>query len=131
MLLSYHWPGNCRELRNLMEWVSFMYDDEVLRPEHLRRITDAAARAQVAAGTEPFGGGAPHGAAAPDSGDLPAATVVPFPRGSRPQLQPGAPHRGPDQAALQEYGGNKTLAARALGISVRTLYNRLERMGHR
>lgn len=124
VLLSYHWPGNCRELRNLMEWVSFMYDDEVLRPEHLRRITDTA-------GAQPYAGVAPDGEAAPHPGDPPGGTVVPFPRGPRRDYNLEHHTEALIQAALLEYGGNKTLAAKALGISVRTLYNRLERMGQR
>jgi DNA-binding NtrC family response regulator len=35
LLQAYSWPGNIRELRNVMEWVTFMYDDAQVRPEHL------------------------------------------------------------------------------------------------
>lgn len=35
LLRSYTWPGNIRELQNVMEWVTFMHDDVKLRPVHL------------------------------------------------------------------------------------------------
>lgn len=34
-LKAYSWPGNIRELRNVMEWITFMYDDTEVRPEYL------------------------------------------------------------------------------------------------
>lgn len=39
ILLSYRWPGNIREMRNLLEWVVFMYDDVELKPEHLTSLS--------------------------------------------------------------------------------------------
>lgn len=35
MLLAYQWPGNVRELRNAIEWVVFMFNDEEVQPNHL------------------------------------------------------------------------------------------------
>ncbi len=35
LLQAYAWPGNIRELRNVIEWVTFMHDDSEVRPEHL------------------------------------------------------------------------------------------------
>ena len=38
VLKSYNWPGNIRQLKNMMEWVSIMHggsDEEKLSPEHL------------------------------------------------------------------------------------------------
>ena len=35
-LSTYHWPGNIRELRNIIEYAAIMVSDELIRPEHLR-----------------------------------------------------------------------------------------------
>ena len=35
MLLSHPWTGNVRELKNVIEWVVFMYDDVEIKSEHL------------------------------------------------------------------------------------------------
>ena len=35
-MLAYPWPGNIRELRNILERVMILEDDEILRPVHLR-----------------------------------------------------------------------------------------------
>jgi DNA-binding NtrC family response regulator len=108
-LLAYHWPGNVRELRNAMEWVSFMHDGEVLLPEHFENLLQPSASPPLRrpAGRSP----------APRPADLPG----------------GHQARDADLAAeleqaLARFGGNKTQAARALGISIRTLYYRLERL---
>ncbi|TWH48359.1 sigma-54 dependent transcriptional regulator [Sporomusa sp. KB1] len=37
-LITYHWPGNIRELKNLIEWITFMYDDTEIRTEHLNLL---------------------------------------------------------------------------------------------
>jgi len=36
LLASYSWPGNIRELRNVLEYATIMVSDELIRPEHLR-----------------------------------------------------------------------------------------------
>jgi len=36
LLVSYNWPGNIRELRNVLEYAAIMVSDELIRPEHLR-----------------------------------------------------------------------------------------------
>ncbi|QGU94074.1 PAS domain-containing protein [Clostridium bovifaecis] len=41
ILLSYHWPGNIRELKNAMEFASNMADDYIITPEHLPKIIQA------------------------------------------------------------------------------------------
>jgi DNA-binding NtrC family response regulator len=44
LLLNYEWPGNIRELKNMLERVVLLEDADVLRPEHLPisgRVTDA------------------------------------------------------------------------------------------
>jgi DNA-binding NtrC family response regulator len=36
LLVSYSWPGNIRELRNVLEYAAIMVSDELIMPEHLR-----------------------------------------------------------------------------------------------
>jgi DNA-binding NtrC family response regulator len=36
LLCSYSWPGNIRELRNVLEYAAIIVNDELIRPEHLR-----------------------------------------------------------------------------------------------
>ncbi len=107
-LLNYSWPGNVRELRNAMEWVSFMYDAAELRLEHLGNLTDGNNTARPA--VKP--------AAAPTDDQL-----------EHHVLQDHFDHLVKE--ALEKWHGNKTKAAQHLGISVRTLYYRLEKMQKR
>ena len=105
-MLAYSWPGNVRELRNAMEWVTFMFDDTELRVEHLGRLL---------------------GRPAP-GGESKAVTEA------RPLARKHLERAVSDERmtvtvaeALERFNGNKTQAARFLGISIRTLYYRLER----
>ena len=41
VLMSYHWPGNIRELKNCLERAAILTEDELIQPEHLI-ITDGA-----------------------------------------------------------------------------------------
>ncbi len=98
ILERYDWPGNVRELRNVME-----------------RATIVAKGAVI------------------EVGDMPAlANASPAAPGSSLGLAPGTTV---DQAeeqlievTLQHTGGNKTRAAEMLGISLKTLHNKLNRM---
>ena len=100
MLLGYSWPGNIRELKNLMEWVTFMFDARHLAAEH---ITD---RLTVPAHYQPA---------------VPVRLAAGRGRSSvRIEIS-----KAEVQTAIDQCGGNKTQAARRLGISIRTLYNRL------
>ena len=98
MLERYDWPGNVRELRNVME-----------------RATIVAKGAVI------------------EVGDMPAlASASPAAPGASVGLAPGTTV---DQAeeqlievTLQHTGGNKTRAAEMLGISLKTLHNKLNRM---
>lgn len=111
-LLSYHWPGNVRELRNAMEWVSFMHDDCELRIEHLSNLTAM--------------GDIPVNPSKKDSCNQKQRAILP----------PGQFNLDDHideliEESLKMHGGNKTHTARYLGISVRTLYYRLERIEKR
>ena len=136
VLTSYSWPGNVRELRNTMERAAALAGGGPIRPEHLALekmsssvlpewTTYAGWRADEL--TEPI----------PDSRFLT----------KRPPLPDDAPQGGTGEAdlelpgcvkqktremereriveALRLHGGNQTRAAKALGISRRTLVSRL------
>jgi transcriptional regulator with PAS, ATPase and Fis domain len=96
-LAAHDWPGNIRELRNVLEQAAMLTDNPRLGAEDFARILPAAGSARVVA--------------------------------------PGAMRPLPDQIAdlerssirlaLAATGGNKVLAARMLGISRATLYEKM------
>jgi DNA-binding NtrC family response regulator len=99
LLCRYPWPGNIRELRNIVErLVLVAMSDEAIGPQHLPAELLAAA-----------GGGVTGG----DDRDLTLATA----------------ERRHIERVLAMLGNNRTRAARALGISRATLYNWLGRDG--
>lgn len=98
VLLHYSWPGNIRELRNVMMRVATLVDaDDVVLPEHLPRQIDA------------------------DS--CPAKTGAYSLSGkSLEQIE-----RDALRVALNDHGGNRKRAAQQLGVSEKTIYNLLKR----
>ncbi|GBF33597.1 formate hydrogenlyase transcriptional activator [Desulfocucumis palustris] len=109
LLLSYNWPGNIRELRNVMEWVTLMYDESVLEPAHLGILQQKDNVSQGVDGYIP--------AVNPDNFTLPAEGL---------DLERFI--NNIVSQALEIHKGNKTKAARYLGISRRSLQCRVERI---
>ena len=109
LLLAYEWPGNVRELRNIMEWVVFMNDDTAVRPGHL----DALDKGLPVVGRT---------SAAADRALDPADFTLPAAGFDLENYVDLIVRR-----ALERCRGNKTAAARYLGISRRSLYCRLGR----
>ncbi len=101
LLMNYDWPGNVRELRNVIERATILARGEFVEPEHLP----------------------PLGASRPSPHVAASATVT---------LTPGMTVDEAEQklivATLDAAGGNKTRAAEMLGISLKTLHNKLNRM---
>ena len=91
------WPGNVRELKNTIHRAFIMADDE---------ITASCLPARMIGG-----GGAGDG----------GRKVLEFPVGS----SIAEVERRLIMATLDEYGGNKKKTADVLGVSLKTLYNRL------
>jgi len=104
-LLEYPWPGNARELRNVLERAAILSSTGTIRPEHLK--LDLPARASLA--------GSDRGLPGSLDEDL---TLERLER----------EHIG---RVLQLVGWNKSEAARRLGISRSTLQERLKGYGIR
>jgi len=101
-LLALHgWPGNIRELRNVLEQAALMTDDLVLSARHLSLQPSGAVPA----------------AAAPPA--LEPASIRPLPQAIA-ELELRA-----IRDALAATGGNKLAAAKLLGIARATLYEKL------
>ncbi|HWR40870.1 MAG TPA: sigma-54 dependent transcriptional regulator [Patescibacteria group bacterium] len=114
LLNQYFWPGNVRELRNLMEWVTVMFPGTDLLPEQLQKIVVLE----------------PAPAATPAMKREIASASVPSKPGPLEATAGPLSHRT-DAIILETLTrnrGNKTATARELGISVRNLYYRLEKM---
>jgi DNA-binding NtrC family response regulator len=109
-LLAYHWPGNVRELRNAIERAILLCDGGLIAREHLPA---AVVRPEAARplGTLP---------SPADGGLLPPGGV---------DLE--ALERGYVQRALDQARGNKSKAARLLGLTRAQLYSRLDKYGLR
>src|SRR3989441_951561 len=103
ILRGHQWLGNVRELKNAVHR-AFILADEEIEPEHIPLL-----RAQITNRPE---------AGAPAAGGM-------------VQLKVGCPLAEAERrlilATLDEHGGNKEKTAKALGISLKTLYNKLNR----
>lgn len=110
LMLSYKWPGNVRELRNAMEWVALMHDDVELKAPHLGILQQAGISTQLSEKKHTL-------VLEPENFSLPAGGLDLEGYFNKILCQ-----------ALEMYNGNKTRAARYLGISRRSLQCRLERL---
>ena len=113
ILEAYRWPGNVRELANVLERASILAAGGVVLPEHL---PDALRRPQE--DTSSMAGASPPTEAASAAGASEAGTVT-----------VEEAERRAIREALQKTGGNRTRAAKFLGISRRTLLYRLKAYG--
>jgi Nif-specific regulatory protein len=112
-LLAHSWPGNVRELRNAIERAILLCDGGLIAREHLP--------AAVGRPEEPRSNGTPG--TTRTAGPLDA---TPLPAGG---VDLEAVERGYVEKALREARGNKSKAARLLGLTRAQLYSRLEKYG--
>jgi len=115
-LMVHDWPGNIRELANVVEHALVLCDELPLLPDHLptRLVTLRPASAELVS----------------EAGITATGTVPPPPGGedlARPQtlreLEIEAILQG-----LERNAGNKPRTAEELGISLKTLYNKLHQI---
>jgi len=106
VLLAYDWPGNVRELVNTLEYALVHAEDATIQPRHFpAELLDAAPLPDTSKGRD----------------------EVPLTRYYR-----GATAASEQEiilAALNEAGGNKSVAADKLGMSRTTLWKRLKQYG--
>jgi DNA-binding NtrC family response regulator len=100
MLERYDWPGNVRELRNVIERATILARGEFIEAQHLPRF------------------GPPPRAPEPAGGGVTIAPGMTVDEAERKLIV----------ATLEAAGNNKTRAAEMLGISLKTLHNKLNRM---
>jgi DNA-binding NtrC family response regulator len=101
-LERYGWPGNVRELRNVIQRAVVLSGTGLITAEHL-----------------PENVLQPPAAAAPAGANVPAGAVTPIREMERELIV----------RALQETAYDKRKAASLLGISLKTLYNKLAKYG--
>jgi DNA-binding NtrC family response regulator len=102
----YQWPGNVRELRNVLERAVIMTGEGQIQMAHLPYDFG------VSVGSRP-----PAQVFEPESVRLPVGTTV------------GEAEKALIQVTLQHTKNNKTRAAEILGISLKTLFNKLKEYG--
>jgi len=102
VLCGYDWPGNIRELANVLERAQILGEEHTITRDDL-----------------------------PDN-LLQASKQIPVSGSPRPVVSPDAleqVERQHIEAVLRRYKGNKVHAAKALGVSRRTLYRLIEKYG--
>ena len=109
LLAAQHWRGNIRELRNVLEQAALHAESDRLDTAHMEAVLRLSGLAPI----QP----APPAAAPPPDDE--ATLLQPMAEQVR------ALERRAIAAALRATGGNKLAAARRLGISRATLYERL------
>jgi DNA-binding NtrC family response regulator len=100
-MMEYPWPGNIRELRNIIERASLLLQGDVMEPANLLFAADP---------------------------DLPQSSKHERPADTRGILPLQELSRQQIMLALKACSGNKSLTARTLGISLSTLKRKLAEM---
>ncbi len=101
LLTSYRWPGNVRQLENCLERAALVSPGTVIDVDQLSDLAGAA-----------------------ETPNRPAPRPVARPAATIRQMEADLLLR-----TLEEEGGNRTRAAERLGITTRTLRNKLHRIG--
>ena len=96
VLMNYDWPGNIRELENVIERAAILCRDNTIEPRDLSLSGSPVAQ--------------------PGASDHIIGTAVPMKEVERLHIE----------AVLKSFRGNKTETASVLGISLKTLYTKIQ-----
>jgi DNA-binding NtrC family response regulator len=110
-LSAFRWPGNVRELRNVVQRAYVMTEDDRISDEWLPRNSGLPLRPRSAAAGRPS-----EREASTSDAEITLPIGIPLAEVERRMIL----------AALAHFDRNKERTAAALGISIKTLYNRLK-----
>jgi DNA-binding NtrC family response regulator len=118
-LKRHHWPGNVRELRNVLERAVILAGEGTIELRHLPAFLQAATASPLAVSASSSAAAA-QPAATPGEAD-----AVRFQIGTTVEEA----EKGLIIRTLEHTRNNKTRAAEILGISLKTLHNKLKEYG--
>jgi transcriptional regulator with PAS, ATPase and Fis domain len=140
-LVNHSWPGNVRELRNVLERAVILAGEGAIELRHLPGFLQPRGSSTEVAGSGGTPVPPPNGGAASGSGGTPAPAVVsasvptpPPPEDKETvRFQIGTTVEEAEKQlilrTLEHTRNNKTRAAEILGISLKTLHNKLKEYG--
>ncbi|MCC9656253.1 sigma-54-dependent transcriptional regulator [Rhodopirellula halodulae] len=130
VLKAYHWPGNVRQLINVVERATILADHQTITMDDLPREIVHATDHEDTSAVATSSNGLPNAEPIQDSVDLVSEEIVSV----TPVPAIGDCHLPLDELikrhvteVLEQLGGNKAKTARQLGIHRRKLYRMLER----
>ena len=118
LLQSYPWPGNIRELENLMERVLLFADGPLITARDLPEPVRQGASSTAASTAPPL-----HAAETPGAGEGGLKDII--------RMKAAELERDLIAKALEETGGNVTRAAKLLQISRKSLQTKMKEFGLR
>jgi DNA-binding NtrC family response regulator len=118
-LTSHDWPGNIRELRNACERAVLLAPGAMIERHHLTTIDESSRRPSDPRNRRSATIPPPLGIMAPTAADMPSQVRATVAELEKQRIL----------EALDRCAGNQTRAAEMLGISRRTLINRLDEYG--
>jgi DNA-binding NtrC family response regulator len=108
LLMAHDWPGNIRELANMIERATILAGNGPILPEHLPTQLPVRSNKPHQSASSPLG--APH-FQVPDGNPTLRDVEMKY-----------------IQTILEKHNGNKPAASRELGISLKTLYNKINQL---
>ncbi len=109
MLMAHEWPGNIRELANVIERATILAGNGPIQPEHLPTQLPSRNKSHA---NNPSPIASPH-FQIPDGNPTLRDIEMKY-----------------IQTILEKHNGNKPAASRELGISLKTLYNKINQLQH-